>query len=164
VKQKTQRPPSQNIDASELQSVVEARLGALDPDAEVLLVELTGLRGSPAIRVYLDRPGGVDHELCARATRELRGLLRDYTVEVSSPGPSRPLTKPDHYRRFTGQRVRVRTNEAIDGKSDFKGELIGADEGGVDLAGEWGSVRIPHERIKRSNLLPQPAEVPGRRT
>jgi ribosome maturation factor RimP len=149
------------VNAPELQSEVEARLAALDPDAEVLLVELTGLRGSPAIRVFLDRPGGVDHGLCAQATRELRELLRDYTVEVSSPGPSRPLTRPEHYRRFVGRRVRVRTNEAIEGKSEFKGELIGADDTGVGLAGEWGTVRIPHERIKRSNLLPQPVEAPG---
>jgi ribosome maturation factor RimP len=164
VKQKTQKAPPPSIPAFELQSEVEACIAALEPDAEVLLVELTGLRGSNAIRVFLDRPGGVDHELCARATRELRGFLRDCVVEVSSPGPSRPLTKPEHYRRFTGRRVRVRTNDAIEGKSDFKGELIGADDTGVDLAGEWGTVRIPLERIKRSNLLPQPAEEPGRRT
>ena len=164
MKQKTHKTPPPKINASELQSEVEARLAALEPDTEVLLVELTGFRGSPAIRVFLDRPGGVDHELCARATRELREFLRDYTVEVSSPGPSRPLTKPEHYRRFTGRKVRVRTNEAIEGKSEFKGELIGADDAGIDLAGEWGTVRIPHERVKRSNLLPHPVEVPGRRT
>jgi ribosome maturation factor RimP len=163
VKQKTHKTPTPNNDASELQSEVETRLAALQPDIEVLLVELTGLSGSPAIRVFLDRPGGVDHELCARATRELREFLRDYVVEVSSPGPSRPLTKPEHYRRFTGRKVRVRTNEAIEGKSEFKGELIGADDKGVDLAGEWGTVRIPHDRIRRSNLLPQPVEIPGER-
>jgi ribosome maturation factor RimP len=125
---------------------------------------LTGVRGSPAVRVFLDRPGGVDHELCVRATRELRERLRDYAVEVSSPGPARPLTKPSHYRRFLGRKARVRTNEAIEGKSEFKGELIEADDTGVDLAGEWGTVRIPHELIKRSNLMPQPAPLPGRRT
>jgi ribosome maturation factor RimP len=164
VKQKTRRNPSPSIDASELQSEVEARLAALEPDIDVLLVELTGMRGSPAMRVFLDRPGGVDHELCVRATRELRELLRDYAVEVSSPGPSRPLTKPEHYQRFLGRRARVRTTEAIEGKTEFKGELIGADESGIDLAGEWGTVRIPHERIKRSNLLPQPVPPSERRT
>ena len=51
----------------------------------------------------------------------------------------------------------MRTREAIDGRSDFKGELIGADDRGVALAGEWGTVTIPHERIRRSNLLPQGA-------
>ena len=164
MKQKTQRITPPKKSASELQSEVEGRLEALEPDTEVLLVELTGVRGSPAIRVFLDRTGGVDHELCARVTRELREFLRDYTVEVSSPGPSRPLTKPEHFRRFTGRRVRLRTNEPIEGKCEFKGELIGADDAAVDLAGEWGTVRVPHERIRRSNLLPEPSEVPGRRT
>ena len=75
-------------------------------------------------------PGGVDLELCARVTHHLRDLLRDYTVEVSSPGPERPLTKLEHYRRYLGRRVRVRTREAIEGRKDFKGELIGADDSG----------------------------------
>jgi ribosome maturation factor RimP len=164
VKQKTQRKPLPSIDAAELQSEVEVRLASLEPDIEVLLVELTGVHGSPAIRVFLDRPSGVDHELCVRATRELREFLRDYAVEVSSPGPTRPLTKPEHYRRFLGRKARVRTTEAIDGRSEFKGELIGADESGIDVAGDWGTVRIAHEQIRRSNLLPQPAATPGRRT
>jgi len=124
----------------------------------VLLVEVVGAKGSPAVRVFLDRPNGVDHELCARASGNLNELLTDYAVEVSSPGPSRPLTKPDHYRRFLGHRVRVRTREAIDGRSNFKGELVDADQRRVALLGEWGTVEIPHECIKRSNLVPQPAQ------
>jgi ribosome maturation factor RimP len=163
VKETTQRNPRQNQTAARLQSEIEACLATLEPEVEVLLVELTGLRGSPAVRVFLDRPGGVDHELCVRATHQLRELLPDHAFEVSSPGPTRPLTKPDHYRRFLGQRVRVRTREAIEGKSEFKGELIGADDRGVALTGEWGTVTIPHERIKRSNLVAEPAQVPRRR-
>jgi ribosome maturation factor RimP len=131
-------------------------MAELDPAVEVLLVEVTGAKGSPAIRVFLDSPDGVDHDLCARATRALGELLREYTVEVSSPGPSRPLTKPHHYRRFVGRRVRVRTREEIEGRSEFKGELVGADDNRVALSGDWGTVEIPHERIKRSNLVPQP--------
>jgi ribosome maturation factor RimP len=138
-------------------------MAELDPTVEVLLVEVVGAKGSPAIRVFLDRPEGVDHELCARATRNLGEFLRDYTVEISSPGPSRPLTKPDHFRRFLGRRVRVRTREAIEGRSDFKGELVDADERRVALSGHWGTVEIPHDRIKRSNLVPQAEPVGGQR-
>ena len=86
----------------------------------------------------------------------------DYGVEVSSPGPERPLTKLDHYRRFLGRRVRVRTREEIEGRKDFKGELVGADDEAVALAGDWGTVRIPHERIRRSNLIPQEIRTTGR--
>ena len=101
-------------------------------------------------------PAGVDLDLCARVTHHLRDLLVDYGVEVSSPGPERPLTKLEHYQRYLGRRVRVRTVEAIEGRSDFKGELVGADAEGVSLAADWGMVRIPLERIRRSNLISQP--------
>jgi ribosome maturation factor RimP len=142
-------------DPARIQAEVEERLSALEPDVEVLAVELGGGHRAPILRIYIDRAEGVDLDLCARVTRHLRDLLREYTVEVSSPGPERPLTKLEHYRRFMGRRVRVRTRAAIEGRSDFKGELIGADEGGVALAGEWGTVTIPHERIRRSNLVKQ---------
>ncbi len=149
-----------NILATELESEIESRLAVHEPDVEVLLVELIGGGRSAALRLFIDSPEGVDHGLCARVTNHLRDLLADYTVEVSSPGPSRPLTKPHHYERFVGHRVRVRTHEPIEGKSEFKGELLGVDEHGVSLGGEWGSVTIPYERIRRSNLVPEPIEVP----
>jgi ribosome maturation factor RimP len=146
-----------------IQAEVEQRVAALEPDVEVLAVDLVGGGRSPIVRIFLDRDEGVDLELCARVTGHLRDLRREYTVEVSSPGPERPLTKVGHYRRFMGRRVRVRTRDAIEGRSDFKGELIGADDRGVALAGEWGTVTIPHERIRRSNLIAQaPAGKTGR--
>jgi ribosome maturation factor RimP len=142
-------------DPTVIKAEVEQRIGALEPDVEVLAVDMVGAGRSPTLRIFLDRSEGVDLDLCARVTRHLSPLLRDYTVEVSSPGPERPLTKLDHYRRFMGRRVRVRTHEAIEGRSDFNGELIGADDRGVAIAGEWGTVTIPHERIRRSNLVAQ---------
>ena len=138
-----------------LQEQVEERLSAAEPEVEVLAVEMAGSRRSPVVRIFIDHPGGVDLEVCARVTNHLRDLLVDYGVEVSSPGPERPLTKVDHYRRYLGRRVRVRTHEEIEGRRDFKGELIGADDEGVSLAGAWGTIRIPHERIRRSNLAPE---------
>jgi ribosome maturation factor RimP len=130
---------------------------------EVLAADVIGSRRAPKLRIYIDRPSGVDLDLCARVTHHLRDLLREYAVEVSSPGPERPLTKLDHYRRYLGRRVRVRTREAIEGRKDFKGELIGADEGGVALAAEWGTITIPHERIRRSSLVSAPPPAESRR-
>lgn len=143
--------------AAGIQAAVEACLGERDSEVEVLAVDVIGAHRTPLVRIFIDRPGGVDLGVCTRVTHDLRDLLSDYTVEVSSPGPARPLTKPDHYRRFVGRRVRVRTREAIEGRRDFKGELVGADDRGVALAAEWGTIEIPLERIRRSNLVPQPA-------
>ena len=161
----TENAPQTRIDAhsaDDLQPEIESRLSSLEPGIDVLLVEVSGSKRSPVLRLFIDHSNGVDHELCARVTGHLRDLLRDYTVEVSSPGPSRPLTKPDHYRRFLGRRVRVRTGEAIEGRNEFKGELVDADDRAVALSGDWGTVTIPHERIRRSNLVREPMQVPHR--
>ena len=149
--------------AEGIQAEIESRLAVTEPDVEVLAADVIGSRRSPKLRIYIDRPGGVDLELCARVTNHLRDLLRQYSVEVSSPGPERPLTKPEHYRRYLGRRVRVRTREAIEGRRDFKGELIGADDRAVALAAEWGTITIPHERIRRSSLVSQPPAENTRR-
>jgi ribosome maturation factor RimP len=156
--QTTRHVPAQTglTTGTSLQNQIEARLATAEPGVEVLAVELAGSKRAPKLRVFLDREQGVDLELCARVTHHLRDLLADYSVEVSSPGPERPLSKLEHYRRYLGHRIRVRTHEAIDGRNDFKGELVGADEAGVALAADWGMVRIPHERVRRSNLIPQP--------
>jgi ribosome maturation factor RimP len=146
----------------ELQSSIESRLAAVEPDVEVLAVERAGSARSPVLRIFVDRPGGVDLELCARVTNHLRDLLTDFGIEVSSPGPERPLTKLDHYRRFLGRKVRVRTREEIEGRKDFKGELVGADEDAVTLAGAWGTIGIPLEAIRRANLMPEELRATGR--
>lgn len=148
---------------AELRARVEARLASAEPDVEVLAVELAGSRRSPVLRIFVDRPQGVDLDLCARVTTQLRDLLTDYGVEVSSPGPERPLSKLDHYRRYLGRRARVRTREQIEGRKDFKGVLVDADEQGVALEGDCGTIRIPHELIRRSNLISQAGDPVGAR-
>jgi ribosome maturation factor RimP len=137
----------------ELRNEVERRLAVLEPDVEVLSVEVVPGRRSGTIRIFLDSPEGVTHETCARVTSHLGDFLREYSLEVSSPGPSRPLSKPEHFRRFVGRRARLRTNEAIDGRTDLRGELIDADDDRVTLAGAWGTVVVPYENIRRSNLI-----------
>ena len=61
------------------------------------------------LRVFIDHPEGVTLALCERVTAALTPLRERYTLEVSSPGIERPLTKPEHFRRFVGRRARVRT-------------------------------------------------------
>jgi ribosome maturation factor RimP len=80
-------------------------------------------------------------------------LLVDFALEVSSPGPQRPLTKPDHFRRFIGHRARLRLREPREGHRSFTGELVGASDEEVTLAAEEGVVSIPYTEINRSNLL-----------
>ena len=131
------------------QDDIETRLAAVEPDVEVRLAE--EVRGT--IRLYIDRPAGVDLALCERVTKHLSDLLTEHSLEVSSPGPERPLTKPDHVRRFIGRRARVRTREERDGHKSFTGELVGASDDEVTVAADSGVVSIPYSEINRSNLL-----------
>jgi ribosome maturation factor RimP len=89
-----------------LQREIEEQLAACEPDVEVLLAEVLG---GGTLRIFIDHPDGVTLALCERVTVALAALRERYTLEVSSPGPERPLTKPDHFRRFVGRRARVRT-------------------------------------------------------
>jgi ribosome maturation factor RimP len=107
----------------------------------------------------IDRSGGVDIALCERVTGLLRDLLESYSLEVSSPGPERPLTKPEHYRRFLGRRVRVKTRKEVAGHKSFTGRLTGADEESVSVDSGDGPVSIPLSSVRRSNLLPDGSEV-----
>jgi len=134
----------------ELHDTIEARIRDFDPEVELIALERPS---AETLRLYIDRPGGVDLALCEKVTGELRDLLERYSLEVSSPGVDRPLTKPEHFRRFLGRRVRVRTRDAIDGRQNFTGTLAEADDDAVTVAGEGTAVRIPFVGIKRSNLI-----------
>jgi ribosome maturation factor RimP len=129
---------------------IEQRLASAEPEVELLVVDKVG---PDRLRLFIDHPDGVSLELCERVTRHLSDLLSDYGLEVSSPGPERPLTKPDHFRRFIGRQARVRLREAREGHRSFTGELVGASDEEVTVAAEEGVVSIPYAEINRSNLL-----------
>lgn len=136
-----------------LQSEIEARLAEAEPQVELLLCELNG----GTIRIFIDHPDGVDLDLCERVTRALRALRETYGLEVSSPGPKRPLTKPAHFRRFVGRRAKIRTRNDHDGRRNFTGELIAADDSGVTIGADGSVVTVAYDEISKSNLVPDAA-------
>jgi ribosome maturation factor RimP len=133
----------------QIQRDIEARLAERAPDVDVLLAEVSG----ETVRLFIDHSDGVTLDLCERVTHLLPEVREDYALEVSSPGIERPLSKPDHFRRFLGRRARVRTCEARDGHRSFTGELVGASEAEVTIAAPTGVVAIPYGDITRSNLV-----------
>ena len=143
---------------SALQTDIERRLAQSQPDIEVLLAEIVGGR---CLRVFIDHPDGVTLTMCEQVTHLLNDLRERYSLEVSSPGSDRPLTKPAHFRRFVGRRARVRTRHPrplvrADGPrmtQSFTGELVGASEEEVTLAANGGVIAIPYTEIRRSNLI-----------
>jgi ribosome maturation factor RimP len=135
----------------DLQRHIEERLAELDPSIELIALENPN---PDRLRLYIDHPDGVDLGLCERVTNQLRDLLVDHSLEVSSPGFERPLTKPEHFRRFRGRRVKVRTGVELEGRRNFTGTIADADASAVSVDLGDRSVTIPHERIRRSNLVP----------
>lgn len=153
-----------------LQTDIERLLATSEPEVEVLLAEVVGGR---QLRVFIDHPQGVTLALCERVSVCLNELRERYSLEVSSPGSERPLTKPAHFRRFVGRRARVRTrhprtvirSERASGSVgragapasqtvvSFTGELVGASEDEIMLAADEGIVAIPYAEIRRSNLV-----------
>ena len=147
------------------QTEIEARLAGVEPEVEVLLAEVVS--GS-TLRLFIDHPDGVTLELCERVSGHLNEYRERYSLEVSSPGQDRPLTKPQHYTRFLGRRARVRLrgdaahrNQQLGGckqpspaTASLVGELVGASDRDVTIAAADGVVTIPYEEIVRSNLVP----------
>ena len=131
----------------EIAPAVEQRV----PGVEVLAVELL----SPSrFCVYVDHPDGVDHALCERVTYVLDDYRREYTVDVSSPGPERPLRTREHFASALGRGVSVRTGIEVDGRKRFRGTVAEAGESAVTLdVAETGAVRVPYEAIVRGNLI-----------
>jgi ribosome maturation factor RimP len=116
----------------------------------VLLAEVLG---GHTLRLFIDHPDGVSLGLCERVTHALADLRERYALEVSSPGTERPLSKPQHFKRFLGRRARVRTRGAQDGHRSFTGELVGASDDEVTIAADGGVVAIPYAEIQRSHLI-----------
>lgn len=117
-----------------------------------------GRRGR--LNLYIDREGGVtiDHcELISNAVSDLLDyydpIAHAYTLEVSSPGIERPLTKKEHFKRFEGEKVKIKTTEPLEGRKSFSGTLLKAGEDSIVVRLEENKeVEITLSSISRANL------------
>lgn len=161
---------SDRQDGDRLQPEIERRVAASEPEVEVLLAEVVGT----TLRLFIDRPQGVTLKDCERVSVLLNDYRDRYSLEVSSPGQDRPLTKPQHFARFLGRHARLRLREdqpddadaarpseagrragrKAAGRKSVTGELVGASENDVTIAAPDGIVTIPYQQIARSNLVP----------
>ena len=140
-------------------------LGMIEPVINSLGIEITDLelgkmRGKGILRVFIDKEEGIKIEDCEKVSREISALLDvedpipySYVLEVSSPGLDRPLRKPEDFKRFKGNTVRVVTTDPIDEQTFFVGtiSMAGDSEVILDLP-EKNKVTIPYEIISRARL------------
>ncbi|HTZ09583.1 MAG TPA: ribosome maturation factor RimP [Acidimicrobiales bacterium] len=121
-------------------------------------------RRAAVVRVVVDRPGGVDLDAVADATRAVSEVLdghdpfpgHRYTLEVSSPGVERPLRTPAHFVRAVGEVVSVRTAAGGEGERRLTGRLTGADDDGIVLEGDevpGGERRLRYDEIERARTV-----------
>jgi ribosome maturation factor RimP len=130
----------------ELQREVSRTVESGLPGVEVLAVELSG---PERFTVFVDHPQGVDHALCERVTDVLREYLRNYSVDVSSPGLDRPLRRPQHFRNAVGSRVQLRTEE----RKRLRGEVVEAGDSSVTVQTNNENIEVPYDQIVRGNLI-----------
>ena len=129
---------------------------------ELVAVEYAGEGGRNILRVYIDHPDGITVEHCAKVSRQISALLdvedpiaEQYVLEVSSPGLDRPLVTREDYERFAGETVKLRLLEALEGRKNFKGLLVGVDGDAVVVEIDQERFRVPMTRIERARLVPR---------
>jgi ribosome maturation factor RimP len=157
--------------ANAVQEAVAPRVQALaEPLARSLgleLVDIEYLREGPnwIVRVFIDKPGGVNLDDCSALSHALGPALdvddvvgTAYSLEVSSPGLERPLKKPKDFERFAGKRVKIKTFAPLPsttgaGQKNFQGVLLGIKDDRVELEADGKAVQIPLAAIAKAHLV-----------
>ena len=129
---------------------------------ELVATDICGPHGSPIVRIYLDREGGIDLEAIAEANHWIAEAIEveppvsgAYVLEVSSPGLERPLRRRDDFERFTGEKAALKTLRPLDGRRRFTGIITAVDDENVILDCEDGQTSIPLDAIAKGNLKPE---------
>lgn len=148
-----------------LMEVVEPAVEALG--YELVLLEYIPHQRNAMLRLFIDAADGISLEDCERVSREVAAVLdvedpitQAYRLEVSSPGMDRPLVKPEHFVRFSGEQVRVQMLNPLDGRRKFKGVLLSCEDGVVAVQTELGAVQLPLADIEKARLVPN-VEIRG---
>ncbi len=139
-----------------MERLTEVVEGALPEGAELVQARFDG---GPFLTLLVDREDGpVDHEFCMRVARVVTPSLEeegyDGLVEVSSPGIERPLTKPEHFRRFAGHEAKVKVSEPVGGRRNFSGTIARAGEASfvLKLPDGGAEVELPFGSVARAIL------------
>ena len=128
-------------------------------DVEIVTIEVVGAKKAPTIRVYIDTDHGVSFDELASAQSWINDIMDEidpfpgaYTLEVSSPGIDRPLRTREHFERFSGEKVVVKTASPIEGRSTFTGELLGMNGDDIEVDCDGVRCSIPLSAVKKANV------------
>ena len=126
---------------------------------ELVHVEFQGEPGGKILRLYIDKAGGVTLDDCVQLSRSMGDLLDvnledigPYRLEVTSPGPNRPVSKKEDFKRFKGHQIKLKTIRPQDGRRNYSGMLMGISDGKVNLSIDDQVLIIPFASILKANL------------
>jgi ribosome maturation factor RimP len=133
---------------------------AIDHGVELVHAEVAGPEGSPVVRLFIDKPGGVTHDDCSRVSHQMSTVMdvedfihSAYVLEVSSPGLERGLYKRADYERFTGSIAKLKARSPIKGQRNFRGRILGVANDNVIVEDRTsGRVEVPLDGIVKANL------------
>lgn len=145
---------------SELIKLLEPTVDHLGYELTDLELKLGGRDG--LVRLFIDAQDGIGVEDCETVSRQVSAILDvedpipgNYTLEVSSPGLDRTLTKPAHFQRFMGEDVRVKLRFPLDGRRNFRGALAAVDDENIEVVVDGESHSLPLSTIESARLVPQ---------
>ncbi len=134
---------------------------AADKGLEVVEIQMVGGGSSRVLRIFIDKPEGVTHADCEYISQNVGTILdmedvipgSSYTLEVSSPGVERKLSKPRDFERFIGQKVKIALSQPVENQRHWVGALTNFAEGVITLEPSPGrSIQFPLEQVERANL------------
>jgi ribosome maturation factor RimP len=138
---------------------IAERVGASE-GIEIVDVELLGAGRNRMLRIYIDKPEGISHADCERISHDVGTILdvedvvpgESYTLEVSSPGLERKLSRPRDFERFIGRKAKIVLREPIDNQRRWEGTLAGFANGVVTLEAGGRSIQFDLGQIEKANL------------
>ena len=128
---------------------------------EVVDVEFRGKGPRSLLRIFIDKSGGVTHRDCQLISNQVGAILdvedlipTSYTLEVSSPGVERRLSRPADYDRFAGRKVRLLLKQPLGAQRHLVGRLDGLENGVLTLTLARGDrVSVEYDNVERANLI-----------
>jgi ribosome maturation factor RimP len=143
-------------ETARLERLAQVVEGSLPEGSELVEAQFSV---GPLLRLFVDREDGpVDHEFTSQVVSAVLPALEaegyDGMLEVSSPGIERPLTRPEHFRRFVGHEAKVRISEPVEGRRNFTGviERVGEKDFVLKLLEEGAEVELPFGSVSRAHL------------
>ena len=145
--------------SEELTRLLEPAIERLGYELCDLEVKLGGRDGY--LRVFIDKPEGIALEDCEVVSRQVSAMLDvedplpgNYSLEVSSPGLDRRLSKPAHFQQFLGKEVKIKLRFPQDGRRNFRGPIVAADEENVEVEVDGETYKLPIKTIELARLVP----------